>query len=112
MEFDGQVSGLTEWGMYVEIDPTKIEGMVPLRTIRSDFFEFDEKRYRIFGRRTRKVFKLGARVRVKVTSANLEQRLLDFELVEPEEMRAAESLGVSPSGSARPRSRAKRPSGA
>ena len=81
-EFEGTVSGITEWGMYVEIEPTKIEGMVSLREIKSDFFEFDEARYRLVGRRTRKIFRLGDLVRIKVKSANLEQRLLDYELVE------------------------------
>ena len=81
-EFEGTVSGITEWGMYVEIEPTKIEGMVSLREIKSDFFEFDEARYRPVGRRTRKIFRLGDQVRIKVKSANLEQRLLDYELVE------------------------------
>lgn len=81
-EFDGHISGVTEWGLYVAIEPTQIEGMVPLREIRSDFFEFDEKLYRLVGRRTRKVYKLGDAVRIRVLSANLEQRLLDFELVE------------------------------
>ena len=81
-EFEGTVSGITEWGMYVEIEPTKIEGMVSLREIKSDFFEFDEARYRLVGRRTHKVFRLGDQVRIKVKSANLEQRLLDYELVE------------------------------
>ena len=81
-EFDGHVSGITEWGMYVEIEPTKIEGMVPLREIRSDFFEFDEERYRLVGRRTRRCIRLGDAVRIRVKGANLEQRLLDYELVE------------------------------
>ena len=81
-EFDGAVSGITEWGMYVEIEPTKIEGMVSLREIKSDFFFFDEARYRLVGRRTHKVYRLGDKVRIKVTNANLEQRLLDYELIE------------------------------
>ena len=84
MEFDAHVSGVTEWGMYAEIEPTKVEGMIPLRTIRSDFFEFDEKNFRIVGRRTRKVYTLGDPVRIRVKSANLDQVLLDYELVEPE----------------------------
>ncbi|MBO4757164.1 MAG: ribonuclease R [Bacteroidales bacterium] len=84
MEFDAHVSGVTEWGMYAEIEPTKVEGMIPLRTIRSDFFEFDEKNFRIVGRRTRKVYTLGNPVRIRVKSANLDQVLLDYELVEPE----------------------------
>lgn len=81
-EFVGHISGLTEWGMYVEIEPTHIEGMVALRSIKSDFFEFDEKLYRIKGRRTRKVYRLGDEVRIRVSNTNLEQRLLDYELVE------------------------------
>ncbi len=82
MEFDGAVSGVTEWGMYVEIEPTKIEGMVPLREIKSDFFYYDEPRYRLVGRRTHKVYRLGDKVRIKVKNANLDQRLLDYELIE------------------------------
>ena len=84
LEFDAHVSGVTEWGMYAEIEPTKVEGMIPLRTIRSDFFEFDEKNYRLIGRRTRKTYTLGDPVRIRVKSANLDQVLLDYELVEPE----------------------------
>ena len=80
--FGGNVSGLTEWGMYVEIEPTKIEGMVPLRDIRSDFFEFDPERYRLVGRRTRMVYNLGDPVRIRVKKTNLEQKLLDYELIE------------------------------
>ena len=86
-EFDGTVSGITEWGMYVEIEPTKIEGMVALREIRSDFYEYDEARYRLVGKRTHKVFRLGDKVRIKVKNANLNQRLLDYELIEPERTR-------------------------
>ena len=85
MEFDGAVSGITEWGMYVELDETHIEGMVPLREMRSDFYEFDEGHYRLIGRRTRKQYRLGDRVHIKVAGANLEQRQLDFELIENEE---------------------------
>lgn len=81
-EFEGRISGLTEWGMYVEIEPTKIEGMVALRSIRSDFYDFDEQRYLIRGKRTRKIYRLGDAVRIRVKSTNLEQRLLDFELIE------------------------------
>ena len=83
-EFDGVVSGLTEWGMYVEIKPEMIEGMIALREMRSDFFDFDEDNYRIIGKRTRKVYRLGDPVRIRVKSANLEQRLLDYELIEEE----------------------------
>ena len=83
--YDGHVSGVTEWGMYVEIEPTKIEGMVSVRDIRSDFFEFDEPHYRLVGKRSHRQFRLGDPVRIRVKNANLEQRLLDFELIEDPE---------------------------
>lgn len=81
-EYEGSISGLTEWGMYVEIKPTMIEGMVALRDVKSDFFEFDEQNYLIRGRRTGKVFRLGDPVKIRVKAANLEQRLLDYELAD------------------------------
>ena len=81
-EFDGHVSGVTEWGIYVEIEPTKIEGMIPYRTIKSDFFIFDEERYRAVGRRSHRSIRLGDPLRIRVKSTSLEQKLLDYELVE------------------------------
>ena len=84
-EYDGHVSGITEWGMYVEIEPTKIEGMVSVRDIKSDFYEFDEPRYRLVGKRRHKQFRLGDAVRIRVKSTNLEQRLLDYELIEDQQ---------------------------
>ena len=80
--FGGHVSGLTEWGMYVEVEPTMIEGMVPLRDIKSDFFEFDADHYRLVGKRTKVVYNLGDPVRIRVKKTNLEQKLLDYELIE------------------------------
>ena len=100
-EFDGHISGLTEWGMYVEIEPTKIEGMVALRDLRSDFYEFDDEHYTLVGRRTHKVYNLGDAVRIRVKKANQEQCLLDYELIEPDvpERTADEEFG----GGERPR---------
>ncbi len=80
--FGGHISGLTEWGMYVEIEPTMIEGMVALRDIRSDFFEFDQDHYRLVGKRSGVVYNLGDPVRIRVKKTNLEQKLLDYELIE------------------------------
>ena len=80
--FGGHISGLTEWGMYVEIEPTMIEGMVALRDIRSDFFEFDQDHYRLVGKRSGLVYNLGDPVRIRVKKTNLEQKLLDYELIE------------------------------
>lgn len=80
--YSGHISGVTEWGLYVEIEPTKVEGMVPLRDIRSDWYEFDEKLYRVKGRATGKVFRLGDEVRIRVKEADLDRKTLDFELLE------------------------------
>ena len=80
--FGGHISGLTEWGMYVEVEPTMIEGMVALRDIRSDFFEFDQDHYRLVGRRSGIIYNLGDPVRIRVKKTNLEQKLLDYELIE------------------------------
>lgn len=102
-EYDGTISGLTEWGMYVEVDPTKIEGMVSMRDIKSDFFAFDEEHYRLVGRRTHKIYQLGDRVRIRVKSANLEQKLLDYELIEDRQAaggkESGEEVPSSPDGS-------------
>lgn len=81
-EYEGHISGLTTWGMYVEVDPTKIEGMVSLRDIKSDFFEFDEDHYQLVGKRSGKIFRLGDPVRIRVKATNLDQRILDYELAE------------------------------
>ena len=82
-EFDGHISGLTEWGVYVELDETHIEGMSFLRDIPGDYYAFDEQRYEIVGRATGRRFTLGDAVRIRVKGADLRKRQLDFELVLP-----------------------------
>ncbi len=81
-EFDGIISGVTEFGIYVEVDEHKCEGMVPLRLLHGDYYEFDERNYCLVGRRHRQRYGLGDRVRIKVERANLEKKQLDFSLVE------------------------------
>ena len=83
-QFDGHVSGLTEWGIYVEVEPTKIEGMISLRDVRSDWYQFDEEKYETRGKASGRVFHLGDPIKVRVLRANLEQKILDYELVEDE----------------------------
>ena len=82
-EFDGHISGLTEWGVYVELDETHIEGMSFLRDIEGDFFLFDEQQYEIVGRSTGIRLTLGDAVRIRVKRADLQKRQLDFELLLP-----------------------------
>ena len=80
--FEGTVSGLTEWGLYVEINETHIEGMVFLRDIDDeDYYRFDEARYEVVGQRSRRTFTLGSPVRVMVKSVDMRRRTLDFKLL-------------------------------
>ena len=81
-EFDGTISGVTEWGLYVEINENKCEGMIPMRELDDDFYDFDEKAYCLTGRRYHKKYSLGDPIRIKVARANLERKQLDFTLVE------------------------------
>ena len=81
-EFDGTISGVTEWGLYVEVNENKCEGMIPMRELDDDFYDFDEKAYCLTGRRYHKKYSLGNPVRIKVVRANLERKQLDFALVE------------------------------
>ena len=80
-EFDGIISGVSDWGIYVEEKESKSEGMVRLSSIRSDYFEHLASAYAVKGQRTGKVYRLGDTVRFKVVRANLEERQLDYELV-------------------------------
>ena len=81
MVFDGVISGVTEWGLYVELNENKCEGLVPMRDLDDDYYEFDEKNYCLIGRRTKREYRLGDPITIKVASANLERKQLDFHLV-------------------------------
>ena len=79
--FDGVISGVTDWGFYVELNANKCEGMVSIRTLDDDFYFYDEKNYRLIGRQTKKTYCLGDEVTIKIARANLEKKQLDFVLV-------------------------------
>ncbi|SMC39413.1 ribonuclease R [Cellulophaga tyrosinoxydans] len=80
-EFVGVISGVTEWGIYVEIIENKCEGMVRISDIKGDYYNFDEKQYAIIGERTKKVYQLGDEVVVMVKNTDLVKRHLDFTLI-------------------------------
>jgi len=80
--FTGIISGVTEWGMYVEIEENKCEGMIRLRDITDDFYTLDEKNYAIIGQRKKKVYQLGDEVQIKVKSVDLTKKQIDFSLVQ------------------------------
>ncbi|TVZ56378.1 RNAse R [Lutibacter sp. Hel_I_33_5] len=80
--FDGVITGVTEWGIYVEIKSNKCEGMVRIRDIKSDHYIFDEKQYAIVGQSSKQIYQLGDDVKVQVKKADLERKHLDFNLIE------------------------------
>ncbi len=82
--YSGVISGVTDWGLYVELD-NKIEGMIPIGELDDDFYILDEKNYQIRGRHTGRVFQLGDRLKVRIWRTNLEKKQLDFLLVNPED---------------------------
>lgn len=80
--YDGVISGVTEWGLYVEINENKCEGMIAMRDLGNDFYEFDEKNYCLIGRRHHQKLSLGDPIKIKVARANLAKKQLDFVLAE------------------------------
>ena len=80
--FSGHISGVTEWGLYVELTDTHCEGMIPVRDLDDDFYEFDEKNYCLIGRRRRRIYRLGDDITIQVARADLIKKQLDFVLVD------------------------------
>ncbi len=81
-EFDAHISGIQSYGIYCEIDENHCEGMVPMRDLDDDYYDFDEKNYCLVGRRRHHKYQLGDAIRIKVAQANLEKRQLDFTLAD------------------------------
>ncbi len=79
--YDGVISGVTEWGIYVEINENKCEGMVPMRDLDDDFYTFDEKNYCLVGKRNGHIYRLGDPIKIQVARTNLERKIIDFALV-------------------------------
>ena len=80
--FDGVITGVTEWGIYVEITKNKCEGMIRIRDIKSDYYLFDDKQYAVIGQETKNMYQLGDDVKVSVKRTDLERKQLDFNLEE------------------------------
>ena len=79
-EFDAHISGITSYGIYATIDENHCEGMIPMRDIADDYYDFDEKNFCLIGRRHHNKYQLGDTIRIKVAQANLEKKQLDFTL--------------------------------
>lgn len=85
-EFDAVISGVTDRGLYIEVRETRAEGMLRIRDLGQDYFVYDDKRYRIVGERTKKEYRLGDPIRVKLIAARVQERELDFALAEATEV--------------------------
>ena len=79
--FNGTISGVTEYGLYVEESETKSEGMIKIRDLGNDYYEFDKKTYSVVGQKTKKRFTLGNPIKFKIVAADLDRKTLDFEVV-------------------------------
>ena len=84
-EFDAHISGIQAFGIYCEIDENHCEGLVPMRDLDDDYYEFDEKNYCLVGRRRHHKYQLGDPIRIQVANANLERKQLDFTLADDQE---------------------------
>ena len=84
--FQGTISGVTEFGIYVEVDENKCEGMIPLRDLDDDYYEFDERNYCLRGRRFHHCYNLGDSVKIQVARADLYRKQLDYKLIRPESL--------------------------
>jgi ribonuclease R len=80
-DFDGLISGVSKWGIYVELTESKCEGMIPLRNMNDDFYYLDDENYRIIGQRSGKVFRLGDSIRIRVKKIDMQKKQMDFEQV-------------------------------
>ncbi len=81
IEYEGVITGVTEWGIYVEILENKCEGMIRLRDMENDYYFFDEKNYQIRGTRTGQIYRLGDKVTIRVKNTDIEKRTIDFEMI-------------------------------
>ena len=79
--FDGTITGVTEWGIYAEDSATRAEGMIKLSSLGDDYYVLDAKKYRIVGEKTKKVYTLGQKIKIKLVNTDLDRKTMDFEIV-------------------------------
>jgi ribonuclease R len=92
--YDGIISGITEWGIFIEIIETKCEGMIRLADMDDDYYEYDEKNYCVVGRRRRKIFTLGDQARVKVKKTDVDKRMIDLVFAKERKLSESESSEI------------------
>ncbi|MBU1557682.1 RNB domain-containing ribonuclease, partial [Patescibacteria group bacterium] len=81
-EFEGIITSITDWGVYVQETKSKAEGLVRVGSLKNDFYSIDAKNYRIVGQKTGKKYTLGDKVKIKLTATDLDKRTIDFEIIE------------------------------
>jgi ribonuclease R len=96
--YEGMISGVTEWGLYVELTDNKCEGLVPMRDLADDYYDFDEKNYCLRGRRRGNVYRLGDMIHIRVANANLDRKQLDFIIVDAKGNNIANATGTDDMG--------------
>lgn len=97
--YEGVISGVTEWGLYVELDENKCEGLVPVRDLADDYYDFDDKNYCLIGRKNGTRYRLGDKIKVQVARADIPKKQLDFVVVdEKNPPRNINTLGLPPKG--------------
>ena len=79
--FNGIISGITEWGIYVEEKETKCEGLVRVRDMADDFYIFNEKKMELLGQKKKKKYRLGDTIKIKVKAVDLERKTIDYVLI-------------------------------
>jgi ribonuclease R len=109
-EFDGVITGVANFGVFVQLQDVFVEGLVHVTSLENDYYEFDAPAHRLVGARSKNVYQLAAPLRVRVAAVDMEQRRIDFEPVEPKaRSRAKRARGREPDKRARGRRRATRP---
>jgi ribonuclease R len=109
-EFDGVITGVTTFGLFVQLEEVFVEGLVHVTSLQNDYYELDAPRHSLVGAQSRKVYQLAATLRVRVVNVDMEQRRIDFEPVEPKaRSRGKRAHRQGPSGRARGRRQARRP---
>ena len=80
--YNGVISGIQEWGIYVELNENKCEGMIPIRDLDDDYYSYDEKNYCLVGKKYRRTYSLGDEVVVRIKKTNLDKKQMDFVMIE------------------------------
>ena len=106
-EFDGVITGVTNFGVFVQLEDVFVEGLVHVTSLENDYYEFDASKHRLVGTRSKRIYQLAAPLRVRVVKVDMEQRRIDFEPVVPKAQRRNRRAAATAPSEAPARTRAK-----